>query len=40
MFIYDENDFKIFEGLALQAFDDILHILISPGRDDDTEFHV
>ena len=39
-FIYHKNNLKILEGLSLQTFSDILHILISPRRDDDTKFHV
>jgi len=39
MFIYYKNNFKILEGLSYQTFGDILHVLIAPGRDDDTEFH-
>jgi hypothetical protein len=39
MLIDNKNNFKIPEGLAFQTFDDISHILISPSRDDYTEFH-
>lgn len=39
MFVDNENYLKILEGLPLQAFGDIFHILISPGRDDDAKFH-
>ena len=38
-FIHDKNNLKIFEGLTGKTFRDILHILISPGRDNYTEFH-
>lgn len=37
--VHDENHLEILEGLALEVFGDILHILVSPGRDDDAEFH-
>ena len=35
MLIDDKNDLKILEGLGCETFNDIVHILVSPGRDDD-----
>ena len=39
MFIHNKDNLKILESLTMQTLDDILHILISPGRDNYTEFH-
>lgn len=33
--IDDENDFEILEGLRVEALHDIVHIVVSPRRDDD-----
>lgn len=37
--IHDENNLEIFEGLSLETFHDVLHILISSGRNDYAEYH-
>jgi hypothetical protein len=34
MFINDKNHLEVLEGLRFETFHDIVHILISPGRDD------